>query len=86
MKVIVDNYTRFILTALTVLLAVVGLNLWFHTPSTIPTAQASIPDSGQQLYQLIEEVKALNSSVDQMKQTLTSGKIKVQIVQPKQKP
>ncbi len=85
MKVSLDNYTRFILTALTVLLTIVSINLWCQAPSTVSTAQAAIPDSGQQLNELIIEVRTLNNSVNEMNNLLASGQVKVQIIDPKTK-
>lgn len=89
MTVIVDNYTRVLLTVISVLLLAVTVGLWYETPSAIPAAQAGIPDSGQQLVKLIQKADEINASLTKISGLLTSGKVKVQVVtteQPKAKP
>ena len=82
MTVTVDNYTRILLTVITVLLMVVGVGLWYETPSTVPHAYGRIPDSGEQLNEIIIKVDEINVSLSKMRQLMTSGKIKVQVVNP----
>ena len=82
MTVTVDNYTRILLTVITILLLVVGAGLWYETPSTVPHAYGKIPDSGKQLGELITKVDEINVSMGRMQQLMTSGKIKVQLVNP----
>jgi len=84
MTVTVDNYTRILLTTIAFLLVVVGVGLWHETPTTLPSAYGGIPDSGQQLDQLIQEVKEIQTSLAKLNLVLTSGKIKVQVVTPKE--
>jgi len=82
MTTTVDNYTRLLLTVIAVLLAVTAFGLWCQAPTTLQTAQARIPDSGQQLNQLIEKVDSIDASLGDLNKLLLSGKIKVQIVKP----
>ena len=81
MTVKVDGYTRAVLTIIAVLLTFVVIGLWFETPSTVPVAQAKIPDSGQQLYDLITKMDNVRVATDRVADVLTSGKAKVQVVQ-----
>ena len=85
MTVTVDKYTRVMLTIIAVLLFVLSTAMWFETPNIASTAQARIPDSGQQLNQLIEKTQQINESIADLTTLMTSGKIKVQIVEPAQK-
>ena len=82
MTATVDNYTRLLLTVIAVLLALTAFGLWCQAPTTLQTAQARIPDSGEQLNQLIEKVDNIDASLGELKQLLVSGKIKVQLVKP----
>jgi hypothetical protein len=85
MTVKVDGYTRFILTAITVLLTVVAVGLWYEAPSTVSTAEAGIPDSGAQLGQIVDKMDQINKSIGELQVFLASGKIKVQVVEPDKK-
>ncbi|MCF7958041.1 MAG: hypothetical protein K9M57_06280 [Phycisphaerae bacterium] len=78
MKVTMDNYTRFILTTLTVLLLFISLALWCQTPSVLPTAEARIPDSGMQLNQINDNLTQLNKTLSGIQKLLVSGNAKVQ--------
>ena len=80
MKVTMDNYTRFILTILTVLLVFISMALWFQTPSVIPTAEAKIPDSGMQLNQINDNLIKLNTTLSDIQKLLASGNAKMQTV------
>lgn len=83
---IIDRYTKMVLTVIAVMLTLVAMGLWIEkSPSVVTPAYAGIPDSGQQLDQLITSVDRLQGSVDEMAATLVSGKVKVQIVEPKGK-
>ena len=84
MTVTVDNYTRILLTVISVLLLALTVGLWYETPSVIPTAQAGIPDSGQQLEKLILKADEINASLAKISVLLTSGKVKVQVLTAEQ--
>ena len=86
MTVMIDKYTKVLLTAIAVLLFVIGAGLWCAAPPVISTAQAGIPDSGQQLDVIVNQISQITASLGDLKQTLTSGKIKVQIVTPDGQP
>ena len=82
MKVTVDNYTRVMLTVIAVLLKLVGIGLWVEAPSTTPSVYgAGIPDTGQQLDQLLVEAQKINASLNKINDVLTSGKVKVQVME-----
>ncbi|MBN1844897.1 MAG: hypothetical protein JW810_04380 [Sedimentisphaerales bacterium] len=83
MKVTIDGYTRFLLTAIAVLLTVLAVGLWFETPSTVPAAQAKIPDSGLQMNEMITRLDSVNKTLTELKVLMVSGAIKVQVVDPK---
>ena len=83
MTATVDNYTRILLTVITILLVVVSVGLWCETPSAMSSAYAGIPDSGQQMDQLIQKVDKLSQSLETLPGLLTSGKVKVQVVTAK---
>jgi len=84
MTVTVDNYTRVLLTVISVLLLALTVGLWYETPSVVPTAQAGIPDSGQQLEKLILKADEINASLAKISSLLTSGKVKVQVLTAEQ--
>jgi len=81
MKVVVDGYTRFILTAIAVLLTVLAVGLWHDSPSSLGEAQAGIPDSGMQLQQILTKMDNISSNMDQIQKVLIDGRVKVQIVE-----
>ena len=84
MTVTVDNYTRVLLTVISVLLLALTVGLWYETPSVVPTAQAGIPDSGQQLEKLIIKADEINASLTKISGLLTSGRVKVQVLTAEQ--
>ena len=83
MSVTVDKYTRVLLTVIAVLLFVISAALWLEAPQVVSDAQARIPDSGQQLDQILQKTEQMSVSMAELKNLLTSGQVKVQIVQPK---
>ena len=85
MTVTVDKYTRVLLTIIAVLLFVISAGMWLETPNVVSTAQARIPDSGQQLNQLIQNTELIRKSMDDLTKLMTSGNIKVQVVESKEK-
>jgi len=89
--VVVDGYTRFCLTALTVLLAVVALGLWADGPIAPQAGQAQSAGSAggsRGLGNAIAQRKAIrdgidttNSKLDRIINLLQSGQIKVTVVE-----
>ena len=68
------------------MLTLVAVGFWHEqTPSITTPAYAKIPDSGQQLQQVIDTVEKMQVSLDEVGELLLSGKIKVQVVEPKNK-
>ena len=86
MTVTVDKYTRVLMTIIAVLLFVISVGMWLETPPVVATAQARIPDSGQQLNQIIQKTEQIRESLAGLAKLMTSGNIKVQIVTPTEKP
>ena len=83
MKIIVDNYTRLLLTVIAVLLLFVGVGLWYQAPvSPVTPAYGKIPDQGQQLNSIIQKLDDVNNSIIRLENLLVSGKVKVQVVEP----
>ena len=83
MVVTVDKYTRGLLTVIAVLLFALVIGLWYEAPSVVPSASAAgLPDSSQQLNQIISKIDDVTASVDSLNSLLVSGKVKVQIAQP----
>ena len=82
MRVTVDTYTRLILTAITVLLTVMAVGLWYESPNAVQAASAQIPDQGQQLAVLIDNAQQMNRSLQEINKMLVSGQVKVQVIDP----
>ncbi|RIK66396.1 MAG: hypothetical protein DCC65_09640 [Planctomycetota bacterium] len=78
--VTLDRYTRGILTALTVLLAVIAIELWAGRPSDLPAAQAQIPDTGLQRKIIADEAQRTNQLLEQILEHLQSKPIRVRVV------
>jgi hypothetical protein len=82
----IDRYTKMMLTVIAVMLTLVAMGLWIEkSPSVVTEAYAGIPDSGQQLDELITSVNNIQGSLDSMAALLVSGKVKVKVVAPKEK-
>ncbi len=78
------RYTNVILTVLAVLLSLQLWTQWSGGPSIATTGYAAgIPDSGAQRQQMVDQLKLLNSKVDQLKGMFASGKARVTVAQPK---
>jgi hypothetical protein len=79
--VTVDKYTRGLLTVIAVLLFALVVALWYEAPSVVPAAcAAGLPDSSQQLNQIIGKIDEITASVDNLNDLLISGKVRVQLV------
>jgi len=81
MQVTVDSYTRMVLTAITVLLTILAVGLWYESPSTLESAQAKIPDQGMQLQAMIDLQAQTNLQLAQIHSALLSGNVKVQLIE-----
>ena len=82
----IDRYTKAVLTVIAVMLTLVAMGLWTdERPSVVSRAYAGIPDSGQQLQQIVDSVDAIQARMDSLSAVLVSGKIKVEVVEPKVK-
>lgn len=72
-----DRFTRGLLCALTVLLAVIALELWVGLPSSASPAMAQIPDTGLQRLQIVEETRKTNQLLQEILNYLKTGTVKV---------
>lgn len=80
-----DRFTRCLLVVLTVLLAIIAVELWAGQPSALPAASAQIPDSGLQRNQQLMEIRKTNQLLDQILEHLQTKPIKVQAADTDQK-
>lgn len=76
----VDNFTRFCLGAITVLLVVMALTLWVQTPSA-PSAHAAeeLFNTSAQRQEIVDTQKETNKRLDELIDLLKSGDVKVQV-------
>ncbi len=85
-RVNVDGYTRFCLTAIAVLLTVLIIGLWAEgVPGSAEARAEKAPvfgDTGAQRQVLVDAQKATNAKLDELIALLKSGQVKVQVVQP----
>lgn len=73
-----------LLVIVVALQSLILLGQWTGSNLLLP-AQAQVPDSGSQRYQMIEELKALNGKMDRLIQVLEGGKLQVQVATPDEK-
>jgi hypothetical protein len=74
-----DRFTRGILVVITILLAVIAVELWQQRPNVLPQAYAQIPDSGMQRNVAITEARETNRLLQGILTHLQSKPIKVEI-------
>ena len=60
------------------------LGQWVGQP-TLPTAQAQIPDAAAQRNEIIDQIRATNSKLDQLIDLLQSGNLTVKTISPADK-
>ena len=87
----IDGYTRFCLSAIVVLLAVLIVGLWAEGPiSPIPDAVGAsaaktppnvLPNAGAQRLAMIKAIGATNDKLDKIIVLLKSGEIRVGLVE-----
>lgn len=80
-----DVYTRVILTVIAVLLTMIAVPMWFQVPGTQNPVQAGIPNQGQQLNDVINELRSVQAEVQALNQAFRSGQAKVQVVEDAKK-
>jgi len=90
----IDGYTRFCLTAITILLTVLIIGLWANSnwlevSHTAKAAAATggqnlqgIPNAGAQRIAILKAIQTTNDKLDKIINTLNSGKIRVVITKP----
>jgi len=84
MTVTVDRCTRFLLTVIAVLLAVVAVGLWFETPNITPAAQAAGGEQlnpGKQFDAIAKNTEQMAASITELQKLLVSGSVKVMVVE-----
>ena len=87
----IDGYTRFCLSAIVVLLAVLIIGLWAEGPiSPVPDAAGAdvsktpsgiLPNAGAQRLAMIKAIGATNDKLDKIINLLKSGNIRVCLVE-----
>ncbi|MDY7009238.1 MAG: hypothetical protein SVV80_00595 [Planctomycetota bacterium] len=87
----IDGYTRFCLSAIVVLLAILIVGLWAEGPiSPIPDAAGAgvaktppdvLPNAGAQRLAMIKAIGATNDKLDKIIDLLKSGEIRVGLVE-----
>lgn len=76
------RYTNIVLTILAVLLSLQLWTQWSGGPSVgAPAFGQGIPDGGAQRKQIIDELKLLNSKVEDVKGMFATGKARVTVTQ-----
>ena len=85
MVVVMDNYTRIVLTVIAVLLTLVAIPLWTNQSPEISSsavaAEPGIPDAGQQLNELISLTADNKASLELISEKLSKGTLKVIVVE-----
>jgi len=57
------------------------VGMWCQRPAMVDSAQAGIPDSGQQLDEGSAQLKEVNANLQGISETLVSGGMKVQVME-----
>ncbi len=76
------RYLNIVLTALTILLALQLWTTWSVSsvdPIATPAFAQGIPDAGAQRLQMVDELKLVNRKVEELKDLLASGKVRVTV-------
>lgn len=82
MVIALDNYSRIILTVIAVLLTLIVIPLWtdnINPDSQALAARTGIPDSGQQMNELIEIMKQNSETLEKIAAILENQTLKVEI-------
>jgi len=74
-----DPFTRRLLVALAVLMAVLAVELWVVSPGGTAPAMAQIPNAGGQRQELVQEAKRTNQLLERIAACLESKRIKVSV-------
>lgn len=82
----VDVYTRVCLTAIAVLLTVLVVGLWSQEAPLVSSARAEggFGDMGGKIAAQLEAANKTNAKLDDLLKLLTSGQVKVQVVNDKE--
>lgn len=74
-----DRYTRTVLTVIAGLLTVIAVELAYHAPSSVPRAEAQIPDTALQRKQIVDESRETNKLLSAILEHLRTKPIKVEM-------
>lgn len=77
--VTLDRATKRLLTVITVLLAVLIVELWALRPDSATPAHAQIPDTGLQRQQIVDEQRRTNDLLSATLEHLRTKPIKVRV-------
>ena len=77
--ILLDKYTRVLLTVIAVLLSVIAVELAFERGPALPAAQAQIPDTGKQRMMIVEETKQSNRLLSAILEHLRTKTVKVEM-------
>lgn len=80
--VMLDRYSRGVLTLLTILAGVIAVELWSLSPNALAPAAAQIPDTAQQRKQIVDEARKTNATLMEILTHLREKSIKVQLAAP----
>lgn len=61
------------------IVALTCLRVWLGPEQTAPAAMAQIPDSGLQRKHIVDELRQVNRTLQEIQQTLKTGTLKVRI-------
>ncbi|MCB9858090.1 MAG: hypothetical protein H6818_20590 [Phycisphaerales bacterium] len=77
--IVLDKYTRVLLTVIAGLLSVIAVELAFEGSPAMPAAQAQIPDTGKQRLAIVEESKQTNKLLSAILEHLRTKTVKVEM-------
>lgn len=76
---LLDKYTRVLLTIIAVLLTVIAIELAQQGSPSLPTAQAQIPDTALQRKLVVDELRTSNRHLSAILEHLRSKSVKVEM-------
>jgi len=79
MRLELDNYSRIVLTIITVLLTFITTGLWLDA-DTAPEVYGQRLNTAEQRLAMVRELEKTNSKLDEIKQILIKGQVKVEFV------
>ena len=71
--------SRFLRTLWIGIVALTCLRVWLGPEQTSPAAMAQIPDSALQRKNMVDELRQMNRTLQEIQQTLKTGTLKVRV-------